>query len=381
MSELIQKHDNRATIRWKLLTSASALALMVSSIGIAHAEDADHPLLWIELGGQAENVSGQVAPYAPDFLSVYSTSSILQDKVTPTEAQRPPLFSFGENASITFQPEGSDWVFSGAVRIGRSSNNRHVAHQTSKVHYRTYDSGHPESGALIYTQENFADTHVHNNESHAVLDFMAGKDVGLGMFGLNSSSVLSGGVRIAQFTSNSSVDMRARPDLHFKYFPSAAATLHAQFPYFHTYHAQETAARRFHGIGPAVSWTGSAPFAGNPQDGEITFDWSGNAALLFGRQRTKVEHQETGNDFPIFDRYPQLVYQNPPAGHVTNRAVTIPNLGGSVGLSWRVQDFKVSLGYRADFLFGAMDTGIDVIKKSNASFNGPYASISIGLGD
>ena len=27
MSELIQKNDNRATIRWKLLTGASALAL------------------------------------------------------------------------------------------------------------------------------------------------------------------------------------------------------------------------------------------------------------------------------------------------------------------------------------------------------------------
>ena len=42
MSELIQKHDNRATIRWKLLTGASALALTayVSSTAMAGAEDA-----------------------------------------------------------------------------------------------------------------------------------------------------------------------------------------------------------------------------------------------------------------------------------------------------------------------------------------------------
>ena len=41
MSELIQKNDNRATIRWKLLTGASALALTayVSSAAIAKAED------------------------------------------------------------------------------------------------------------------------------------------------------------------------------------------------------------------------------------------------------------------------------------------------------------------------------------------------------
>ena len=268
-------------------------------------------------------------------------------------------------------------MFSGAVRIGRSSNSRHVDHQTGNVHYRKYKSGHPAPGTLIYTQEKFADTHVHHDESHSVLDFMAGKDVGLGMFG---SSVLSGGIRIAQYTSNSSVDMRARPDLHFKYFPSAAAPIHAQFPYFHTYHAQETAARSFREIGPALSWTGSASLLGN-RDGGVSFDWSGNAALLFGRQRTRVEHQETGNDFVIFSGYPHPVYQNPPAGHAANRAVTIPNLGGSVGLSWRVQDFKVSMGYRADYFFGAIDGGIDTAKKTTLSFNGPYASISVGLGD
>ncbi len=218
MSELIKNNDNRATIRWKLLTSVSALALTVSSVGIAHAEDTDRPLVWIELGGQAENISGQGEVYAPGFLSAYSTSSILQEKVTPLQAQRPPLFSTGEEAKISFQPENSDWSVSVSVRYGRSGNKRDVRHQTDKVHYRTYDSGHPETGALIYTQEKFVDSHVYHNESHSVLDFMAGKDMGLGMFGLDGSSVLSGGIRIAQYTSNSSVDMRARPDLHFKYF-------------------------------------------------------------------------------------------------------------------------------------------------------------------
>jgi iron complex outermembrane receptor protein len=382
MSELIKNNDNRATIRWKLLTSASALALTVSSIGIAHAEDADRPLIWIELGGQAESISGQGEVYAPGFLAAYSTSSILQEKATPLQAQRPPLFSTGEEAKISFQPEGSDWVFSGAVRIGRSSNSRHVDHQTDKVHYRKYKSGQPAPGTAVYTQESFADTHVHHNESHSVLDFMAGKDVGLGMFGFDGSSVLSGGVRIAQFSSHSSVDMRARPDLQFKYETLAAfghPSIGVQRPYFHTYHAQEIAARSFRGIGPALSWTGSASLLGN-RDGGVSFDWSGNAALLFGRQRTRVGHEETGNNFIGGSPYPNLVYQNPPGGHAANRAVTIPNLGGSVGLSWRVQDFKVSMGYRADFFFGAIDGGIDTRKSETLGFRGPFASVSVGLG-
>ena len=58
-----------------------------------------------------------------------------------------------------------------------------------------------------------------------------------------------------------------------------------------------------------------------------------------------------------------------------------PMSAALLGLSWRVQDFKVSMGYRADFFFGAMDTGIDAAKKSNTTFNGPYASISVGLGN
>jgi len=41
---------------------------------------------------------------------------------------------------------------------------------------------------------------------------------------------------------------------------------------------------------------------------------------------------------------------------------------------------KVSLGYRADFFFGAADTGIDARKTSDLSFHGPFAKLSIGLG-
>jgi iron complex outermembrane receptor protein len=388
MSELIQKNDNRATIRWKLLTSASALALMVSSISMACAEDADHPLIWIELGGQAENISGQGAPYAPGFLSAYSDSAILQEKATPLAAQKPPLFSLGEEASISFQPENSDWVFSAAVRFGRSGNRRDVHHQTDKVHYITYKYGKPvqKSGDNLLTQENFVDTKVNHDESHAIMDFMAGKDVGLGLFNGHGSSVLSAGVRIAQFTSHASVDIRARPDAHFFYLPSAAAPTHVVLPYFHTYHVSEQATRSFRGIGPSLSWTASAPVAGSEQNGEISLDWGANAALLFGRQKTTVHHQGYGRDWPL--TFPgglyskaYLVYANQDTdGHSLNKSVTMPNVGGFAGLSFRYADAKLSLGYRADFFFNAIDGGIDTRKSETLGFKGPFASVSIGLG-
>lgn len=44
-------------------------------------------------------------------------------------------------------------------------------------------------------------------------------------------------------------------------------------------------------------------------------------------------------------------------------------------------DAKISLGYRGDFFFGAMDTGIDVRKSTTLGYFGPYASLSVGVGD
>ena len=63
------------------------------------------------------------------------------------------------------------------------------------------------------------------------------------------------------------------------------------------------------------------------------------------------------------------------------RTVTVPNVGGMAGLSVRYSNAKISLGYRADFFFGAIDGGIDARKNETRGFYGPYASLSIGFGD
>ncbi|HEV2562232.1 MAG TPA: hypothetical protein VGT78_08820 [Rhizomicrobium sp.] len=386
MSERINASDSRATIRWKLLTSASALAL-VSSINVATAEDTDRPLIWLELGGQVENVSGEGEVFAPPFLAANPHSPVL-NSVTPLEAQRPAKFGFDEDGRISFQPESSDWVFSASVQYGRSSSSRKVHHQTYNVLVTKYNSGVPHPGNILFKHK-FADTQAGREESRAILDFTAGKDVGLGMFGENSTSTVSLGVRIAQFTSKASVEMRALPDIQFKYATLGAfghPEIEFRLPYFHTYHAIGEASRSFRGVGPMLSWSGSTPFVGNQQDGELTLDWGANAALLFGRQKAHARHQETAHYLSRYGilqngGYYALTYQHPPAGHDTDRSVTVPNVGGSVGLSWRVQDFKVSFGYRADFFFGAMDAGIDARRSETLGFKGPYASISVGLGD
>jgi iron complex outermembrane receptor protein len=346
--------------------------------------DNGKPPLWIELGGQLEHITGQGAIYTPGFLSTYANSSILQQHTTPTEAQQPPLFSIGEEAKISYQPDDSDWVVSASVRYGRSGNKIDVHHQTNKSHPWKYKSGIPQK-TNIFTQEKFVDSHIYHAESHSIMDFTAGKDVGLGLFGEDILTILSAGIRFAQYEAHSSVDMRARPDLSFKYFPSAAAPNRDVIgPNYHTYHAYENASRKFHGVGPTISWSGSAPIAGN-QDAGLTFDWGANAALLFGRQNTTVRHYEYGHYQSARgcvggSNCHVLVYQRSGPPRATNRAITIPNLGGLAGISYRYQNAKISLGYRADFFFGAIDGGIDKPKSETLNMSGPFATISFGIG-
>jgi hypothetical protein len=60
--------------------------------------------------------------------------------------------------------------------------------------------------------------------------------------------------------------------------------------------------------------------------------------------------------------------------------VVVPDVGATMGISYRIESTKVSFGYRAEYMFGAVDTGIDVRRTENVGFHGPYALISIGLG-
>jgi len=229
--------------------------------------------------------------------------------------------------------------------------------------------------------DNYATTKVTHGESHAILDFQAGKDFGLGMFGRDGRSTFSLGIRYAQFASKTGVNVRERPDLHLNDNVPTPTFRNHLIKYFHSYGLTAHSARSFHAVGPSLSWDVSAPFAGNAQSTEFTLDWGVNAAILFGRQKTSVNHHTSGRYVEVANgKYLGPPYQNSPALRNTARSVTIPNLGGFAGVSVKWPNAKVSLGYRADFFFNAMDTGIDARKSATLGFYGPFASVSVGLG-
>jgi hypothetical protein len=382
MSELIKKNDNHATIRWKLLTSASALALTayVSSIAVARAEDAGRPQIWIEIGGQFDQFSGQGSPFAPPFVNNFDWAAY--SLKSPAGIQNMHAFSLGGDASITFQPNDSDWIFSASVRYGRSHGHKFVHQQKTQV---TRFQLPKFFGSKYFTKSappSYAQTGANKSESHIIADFQAGKDVGLGMFGRDGTSEFGVGVRFARLTEKAQAAIYARPGIYFvpgTIFGSSFPTINNYHRYFATAHRAAT----FDGVGPSISWNGSVPVAGNAPDGEITVDWGANAAMLFGRQRAKAHHHTTGVYHNNSDlKYHSTVVLPPGAGHRTqSRSVIVPNLGGFAGISFRYSDVKMSIGYRGDFFFGAIDNGFDTRKAETRGYYGPFASISIGLGD
>lgn len=386
MSELIYKNDNRATIRWKLLTGASGLALTVyvSSTAVAMAEEPSRPTVWIELGGQLSRLADSEETFSPALFDERPSKFAPSQKL-----ERPPLYGFDESASLSIQPKGSDWVVSASVRYARSSSKRHVHQQTYPAAFSFSLFGYTH---LVQPRAaRFADTISQKSESHSIIDFKVGKDVGLGLFGQSGgSSLLELGVRFAQFSSKTNVSLKSDPDWHFsaKYLNIPTYGIHTSIARAQPYHsnwATLEADRSFHGMGPSVSWKSSLPFAGNKENGELDLDWGVNAALLFGRQKTRVHHQATGyyqTGYAQFGTPPPavLVYHPTPANVTRTKSVTVPNVGGFAGISYQFTNAKLSLGYRADFFFGAVDGGIDSRKTYDRNFYGPFANVNIGLG-
>jgi len=385
MSELIRPDNDRAALRWQLLSTVSALAVSgaLYSTGAAMAGDADRPTVWLELGGQLESVGGNTDPFLPPFLQTDPRPAF--EVVPPATTERPTRKAFGGEASLTLAPKSTDWLFSASVRYGRSNNSKHL-HQQTTEHKQT---GVTKYGKPFYeAQTRFGDTVAENAESHAIVDFKAGRDVGVG-FGRGATASFDFGVRFAQFTSKTATTLRESPDpyvIRIPQPPNTAFPSHHKYTtntHHHSFFASSSITRSFSGVGPSLSVTGSSPLLGNAEQLQVALDWGANAAVLFGRQKVSGSHKTKGsyftNHFSTFVYHPKSIYTHPaPVGRT--RTVAVPNIGGFAGLTFRHADAKVSLGYRADFFIGAMDGGIDERDVKTVGFHGPFATVSIGLG-
>ncbi len=345
------------------------------SFDLFSASGDKRPQFWLTFGGDFEALENKSTPWSPANEPPFPVGL-----PTPEQLQKNPQYEFDREANLSYQPADSDWVLKAGIRYGRTSRNRNT-HKSLAPQTRTqmavgypgkyvyvpcsfFNSGQGSPICSIANGNRFVDAQQRSSEEHMMLDFTLGKDVGLG--------TIAAGIRVAQFTSTSSLNMGA--DALYNFVP-------LKYDIHHVVNGFDSSEKRsFHGVGPEIRWDGSKELWGSATDGEIAFDWGANAAVLFGRQKVDLHHSS-------YSCYHRFIRNNAAScstvvspERVRNRHVAVPNLGGYAGLSIRYTDAKISLGYRVDEFFNAMDGGQDTSKSYNRGFYGPYLNVSIGLG-
>jgi len=302
--------------------------------------------------------------------------------------EKPPGASFDWDGKIAIRPEDTEWVLKVGVRYGRSTSKKtsHVSlppetRSAIKIIGQAPCTAFPTPAGYDLCKfapyNEFEDTHVTENEQHTMVDFTLGKDVGLGMLGGNGSSIFGAGVRIAQFHSDANSTFNADPHYNFP--------VSVKYQSHDIYNSDARELRNFRGVGPEITWDASESLIGNPENGEVTLDWGFNFAVLFGKQKTSIEdqtyHQYCTGGLSGQNPYCVQVYSPPikVKAYSRSRRVTVPNLGGYIGASVKYTNSKISLGYRADTFFNAIDAGQETAKSENRGFYGPYMNVSLGL--
>src|SRR5580692_73143 len=193
MNEEIQTQYCRG-MRHNLLLGASVSALLALTAQQADAADtfltsSNAPPLWIELGGDIEDITPHTNQWMPPAINILSGSG--------AAIRKDPVFSIGMEGRISYHLENSDWLVWASARYGRSQRDQSFHTQTNQY------------SAKLFARA-YSDTTRHT-ENHMVLDFQAGKDIGMGLFGHTARSVLGAGVRFAQFSANGDDFVSSKP--------------------------------------------------------------------------------------------------------------------------------------------------------------------------
>jgi len=368
--------------------------------GLDFLDSDARPQLWLQLGGNFNAVMGHDA-VAYDPTSAYATNfpngggptpNWPAGLPTPPDLAKMPNMGFDWQGAATIQPADSDWKLKVGIRYGRTSRDKHF-HKSQYAGTKTnviaggssipctfvgqYYGPAYLAGCYHGSIKEFVDSRNISRETHTMLDFTLGKDVGLG----SMNGTIGGGVRIAQFTERSKLDIGADPN--YNIYQSAFQKYHD------TYEFTSDEKRNFRGAGPEVTWDSTQVLWGNDDDAQFTFDWGINASVLFGEQKVVLHHTaehcrhtglgiNAGCDGVGIGGQDGQVHE-PDEDISRSTSVTVPNIGGYIGTSMRYRNSKLSLGYRADTFFNAVDGGQQTRETFNRGFYGPYLNVSLGL--
>jgi hypothetical protein len=306
-------------VKRRLYWRASAIALIATAglAGAANAQDAGG--FWLQFAGGINFDSGGGFDTVP--ADSFAGSLVGTQKIKPRD-------DWDVDAKIGYQPHGSPWSIALGVKYGRSFG-RH----------RDF-SGTTTTADGYYGIEGRATTNV----SHAIVDFEVGRDVGMG----RNPTTIGLGVRYAHFAANT----RGTFSTFFQSYDSEE---------FYSSSGTFQISRRSNLVGPRIFVNSSIPLATS----HFAVGWGADAAVLFGT--TSVDGAAVFSDGDV---YADL------SGH-RSESVTVPNVGAHLSLDYHTPSTPVtiSLGYRVDAYFGAIDGGLDVERKVDIIEHGPYLSM------
>ncbi|HEX5776249.1 MAG TPA: TonB-dependent receptor [Caulobacteraceae bacterium] len=325
----------------------------------------------LELGGSMSHHDRAYDPLVPDsFASV-------DDLISPAVIQNKDLdIGEGMEAKLTYAWLDTPWRVSLGARSGWAKNfgkfNASVVGDSGCTYLCS-------GGGGMSSPHNWIRADATDHEEQLLVDFDIGRDVGLGA-GIESS--ISAGLRYAEITSRTRLNMTGVPDWEV---PDEWVRGFLWQPSSRTYYDTDvTAEREFKGFGPTLAWDSSKALFGDNRTGRVNADWSVSGGVLFGKQKTSVEGEEIASLYEgkYGERTPQPV-SGPTAISVSDsrsKSATVPVLGAALGLSYEIQRVKISGGYRWERYFDVLDVGADEPKDADRTIDGPYLKISVGFG-
>ncbi|HWD68226.1 MAG TPA: hypothetical protein VG227_09725 [Caulobacteraceae bacterium] len=302
-------------VKRRLYWRASAIALIATAglAGAANAQDAGG--FWLQFAGGINFDSGGGLDSLPASSFIGGVAG--DQKIKPRD-------DWDVDAKIGYQPHGSPWSVALGVKYGR-----------------TFGRSRDFSGTSAYGYYGVK-THASTNVSHAIVDFEVGRDVGMG----RNPTTIGLGVRYAHFAGNTTGTFST----FYKSFDGDT---------FDTYSGALQISRRTNVVGPRIFVNSSVPIATS----HFAVGWGGDAAVLFGN--TSIDGRAV-----FSDGYVEFSGRR-------SESITVPNVGAHLSLDYHLPSTPalISLGYRIDAYFGAMDGGGDVERKVDIIQHGPYLSM------
>jgi iron complex outermembrane receptor protein len=340
--------------------------------GSRHDPGAPYPFQ-VEIGAAMSRFDGGAETYQPDWLTPALSS--------PLAIQGDDL-DWGDirTAKLTYAP-ANGWRVSAAYLYGKTNGQGRAAAYEDVPGGLFYFNGVGNGEGEYREHDNYMVSALHDAEEHGIVDFLVGKDVGLGLFGEAVKSTLSAGLRYASFKSTSSVAMNGSinssvPEAWAKYTDAVT---------YDVYHTTLTSTRKFEGTGPSVSWESSLRLAGADETGHVDLDWSVTGGVLFGKRTSSSEEERFGGYYfldtaILFTTIPEAVHYDDLVPRNRTEDASVPNLSLTLGVSYSVDRVKVSTGYAYDRFFDVIDGGYKDAQAFDRTIHGPYLKLSVGFG-